>query len=75
VVLAVVLAERIGDHLAEPLVLAEELEERGAEAGQPHVPGFGHVGSSVSLVAPDPRATTIVTSVGHALYDALRAKL
>jgi hypothetical protein len=33
------------------------------------------VGLDVSLVAPEPRATAIVTSVGHALYDALREKL
>ena len=71
----VVLAERIGDDLAEPLVLAEQVDERGAEAGQTHIPGFGHVGIGVSLVAPEPRATAIVTSVGHALYDALRVKL
>jgi hypothetical protein len=29
----------------------------------------------VALVAPEPHATAIVTSVGHALYDAPRVKL
>ena len=71
----VVLAERIGDDVAEPLVVAEQVDERGAEAGQTQLLGFGHVGLGVCLVAPEPRATAIVTSVGHALYDALRVKL
>ena len=70
-----VLAERIGDDVAEPLVVAEQVDERGAEAGQTQLLGLGHVGLGVRLVAPEARATAIVTSVGHALYDALRVKL
>jgi hypothetical protein len=71
----VVVAEWIGDDVAEPLVVAEQVDERGAEARESQLLGFGHVGLWVGLGAPESRATTIVTSVGHALYDARRPKL
>jgi len=69
------LAERIGDHVAEPLVLTEQVDERGAQAGESQLPGLGHVGLGVGLVAPEPNATAIVTSMGHDFYDAREPKL
>jgi hypothetical protein len=71
----VLLAERVVDDVAEAFVVTEQVDERGAETRQSQLLGLGHVGLWVGLVAPQSRATTIVTSVGHALYDARPVKL
>jgi hypothetical protein len=69
------LAERVGDHVAEPLVLAEQVDERGAETGESQLSGLGHVRLGAGLVAPEPSATAIITSMGHDFYDSCRPKL